>query len=76
MEQKEQKQVFTLSLELIEIQAIGSALMEAPTKIGMPILQKLEMQLQAQFPKQEEKPEAKEVQLKPQLNGEFTESLS
>jgi len=40
---------YKLTLTLQEIQVLGQALMEIPTKLGMPLLQKLETQVQEQF---------------------------
>lgn len=55
-------QQFKVTLTLSEIQAIGTALMDAPTKIGMPLLQKLESQVQSQMTKEESTEPEKEVE--------------
>lgn len=57
---------YKLTLTLTEIQSIGAALMESPTKIGMPLLEKLEKQVKEQINAQNTKEVVSEYQAVPE----------
>ena len=44
---------YKLTLTLQEVQILAQALMEVPTKFGMPLLDKLQKEVNAQTPKEE-----------------------
>lgn len=48
---------FKLELTQQEVQILGQALMEVPTKFGMPLLDKIQKQVNDQLPKEEIKQE-------------------
>ena len=44
---------YILKLNLQEVQILAQALLEVPTKFGMPLLEKLQKEVNAQSPKEE-----------------------